>query len=146
MKRIFLTLLAVATLSITATSCSKEGLVESAAYLVDVRYDDWHKEASLNYVYCPINLSSISGNVLTEGTVSVYVYEGNRQCPLPYVYPILVTYDDGTTDYVGENLRYDVERGRVTLIMQDLDGIQPQIDRNTCPDMTFRIVVSAPVE
>lgn len=145
MKRIFLALLAVITLSITTTSCSKEGLVESVAYLVDVRYDDWKKDASLNYVYCPIDISSISGNVLTDGTVTVYVYEGNRQNPLPYVYPILVTYTDGTTGYVGENLRYDVERGRITLIMQDLDGVAPAITRENCPDMTFRIVVSAPV-
>ena len=70
MKRIFLALLAVITLGITTTSCSKEGLVESVAYLVDVRYDDWKKDASLNYVYCPIDISSISGNVLTDGTVT----------------------------------------------------------------------------
>lgn len=146
MKRILLTLLTVATLGITATSCSKAGLVESAAYLVDVRYDDWRKDASLNYVYCPVDISTISGRVLNEGNVIVYVYDGNRQNPLPYIYPIPVTYDDGSSDIVGENLRYDIERGRVTLIMQDLDGFAPQITRENCPDMTFRIVVSAPAE
>ena len=29
--------------------------------------------------------------------------------------------------------------------MQDLDGYKPQISRNNCPDMTFRIVATAPI-
>ena len=55
-----------------------------------------------------------------------------------------VTYTDGTTDFLVENLRFNVETGRVTIIMQDMDESVPDLGYNT-PEMTFRIVATAPI-
>ena len=148
MKKILFSLFVAAILGLTTTSCTKEVYIESSGTRVaeiTVRYDDWRTDNGINYYYCPIDWDVLSKHVVYDGNVSVYLYEGGRQNPLPYVYPMEVLYDDNTTGVVGENLRFDLEEGRVTVIMQDLDGYLPQISRNTCPDMTFRIVATAPV-
>ena len=64
--------------------------------------------------------------------------------PSPYTYPVTVQFDDGTTGIVGEALSYDFEPGKVTIIMQDLDGWMPQLTLADRP-MTFRIVATAPI-
>ena len=152
MKKFLLPLLAAITLGLTATSCEREPrqvLLESSGTRVaevTVKYDDWVKDDNgVNYVYCPVDWDVLSDHVVYDGNVSVYVYENGRQNPLPYVYPVNVTYDDGTTGVIGENLRFDLEVGRLTIIMQDLDGYKPEISRANCPDMTFRIVATAPI-
>ena len=152
MKRISLMMLVAVVLGLAATSCRKEPrnvYLESSGtrvYEVTVKYNDWIKDDDgVNYVYCPVDWDILTDHVVYDGNVNVYLYEDNRQNPLPYVYPIPVEIDDTTTVIVGENLRFDLEVGRVTLIMQDLDGYKPQISRNNCPDMTFRIVATAPI-
>lgn len=154
MKRIILTMLAAVTIGFTVTSCSKEPrqvILESSGTRVaevTVKFNDWENwnvNDGLNYVYCPVDWDILTDHVIYDGNVSVYVYdEYNRQHPLPYVYPIAVTYNDGTTGFEGENLRFELEVGRLTLIMQDLDGVKPEITRNT-GDMVFRIVATAPI-
>lgn len=152
MKKILLTLMLATTVGLMSTSCSKEVYIESSGTRVaevTVRYgasDGWRTEDGLNYYYCPVDWDVLSEHVVYDGNVSVYVYDrSGRQNPLPYVYPVEVPYDDGTTGVVGENLRFDLEPGRLTLIMQDLDGYLPNLTRETCPDMTFRIVATAPI-
>lgn len=149
MKKILLSLLVAATFGLTATSCTKEVYIESSGTRVaevTVKYDDWVTDDNeVNYVYCPVDWEVLSEHVIYDGNVNVYVYEDGRQNPLPYVYPMDVTYDDGTSDVVGENLRFDLEEGRITLIMQDLDGWKPQLSRANTPNMVFRIVATAPI-
>ena len=149
MKKILLSLLVAAAMGLTATSCTKEVYIESSGTRVaevTVKYDDWEQDdPNVNYVYCTVDWDVLSEHVIYDGNVNVYVYEDGRQNPLPYVYPIPVDYDDGTTGVVGENLRFDMEEGRITLIMQDLDGYKPQISRSNTPNMVFRIVATAPV-
>ena len=153
MKRILLTVLSALTLGITATSCVKEThevYLESSGTRVKevtVKFNEWvQDDDGVNYVYCPVDWDILTDHVVYDGNVSVYLYEDGRQSPLPYVYPIgYITYDDGTGAFVAENLRYDLEVGRLTIIMQDLDGGKPVISRANTPDMTFRIVASAPI-
>ena len=153
MKRILLMVLVAATLGLTASSCRKERTVflESSGTRVaevSVKFNDWvnyNTNDGLNYVYCPVEWDILTQHVVYDGNVNVYLYEGDRQTPLPYVYPIEVLYDDGTTGFVGENLYYTVETGQIILKMQDLDGYKPIVDPNT-PTMTFRIVATAPID
>lgn len=148
MKKILLSLFA-AILGLTATSCTKEVYIESSGTRVaevTVKYDDWFTDdPEVNYVYFPVKWEVLSDHVIYDGNVNVYVYEDGRQNPLPYVYPIDVTYDNDSTGVVGENLRFDLEKGRVTLIMQDLDGYKPELSRANTPNMVFRIVATAPI-
>ena len=149
MKKILLSLLVAAAMGLTATSCTKEVYIESSGTRVaevTVKYDDWEQDdPNVNYVYCTVDWDVLSEHVIYDGNVNVYVYENGHQCPLPYVYPMgFVTYTDGTTDFLVENLRFNVETGRVTIIMQDMDESVPDLGYNT-PEMTFRIVATAPI-
>lgn len=146
-------MMVAAVLGLTATSCRKDTTHD--AYLessgtrvkeVTVKYDDWvTNDEGVNYIYFPINWDILTDHVVYDGNVNVYVYENGRQNPLPYVYPLgYVTYSDSSSDFAIENLRYDVEVGCVTLIMQDMDLEKPVVTRNW-PDMTFRIVATAPI-
>ncbi len=145
MKRTAVTLFAALFVSLIATSCTKEVLLESVQTVCDdvtVRFDDWQLANNGNpYYYCLVDWNAVTDEVVNNGNVSVYLYEGGRQSPLPYVYPIPI----GNNQYVGENLRYTVEPGRITLILEDLDGDTPIVTRDYTPDMTFRIVLTHPV-
>ncbi|MBP3762653.1 MAG: hypothetical protein J6I49_02105 [Bacteroidales bacterium] len=150
MKKILLPMLAALLMGTAFTSCSTEEVILESSVVrvkeVTVYHSDWVLQDGLNYAYCEVDWPVLTDGVVYGGNVVVYVYDNSLQNPLPYVYPTNVVYDDGTTGIVGENLRFDMEPGRITLIMQDLDGYQPQINRENTPSMTFRIVATIPVK
>lgn len=145
--KILMATLVTALLALTATSCNKEVAFESTNTRVmqnEVKWYDWSNGG--NYMYVTFDWDAITNDVLNYGTVDAYVYENGRQCPLPYAYPMgQVSYDDGTVDYLIEQLRYDLEPGKITFIMQDLDGNLPEGLENTAP-LTFRAVATVPVQ
>lgn len=144
-RKILIPVLAAILVSMFGTSCTKDVTLESVNTRVmegTVYRNQWKDDGS-GYLWCSFDWNAITSDVLTYGTVEAYVYDGERQCPLPHVIPIKYTYDDGTFEYVPENIRYDFEPGTVTFIMQDFDGYLPgAIDQ----DFTFRVVATVPVQ
>lgn len=145
MKRTALTLFVALFVSLFATSCAKDVLIESVqteSDVVTVKFSDWQPANNgTPYYYCLIDWNAVTREVVENGSVDVYLYEGDRQSPLPYVYPIHI----GNGQYIGENLRYTVETGRIILYLEDLDGGEPIVNIDYTPDMTFRIVLTHPV-
>ena len=142
----------VAILGLTATSCRKDthdAYLESSGTRVKevtVRGSDWiTNDPTVDYAYYTVDWDVLTDHVVYDGNVNVYVYDNGRQNPLPYVYPLgFMEYSDSVTDFLVENLRFDFEVGRVTLIMEDMDGQVPNVGIGT-PSMDFRIVATAPI-
>ena len=101
-----------------------------------------------NYYYCDLDWDILSEHVVYDGNVNVYLYDNDSQFALPYTYLVPVKYDDGTYGFAAEALYYKIDPGKVTLIMQDLDGYMPQLQLDyfeTPAPMTFRVVATAPI-
>ena len=144
MNRFILPLVAMALL---ATGCTKEYVsynygAQVETIRVNVNPGDWQfNEGSRlpggqNYYYCTVDIPSITAEVFDYGTVQAYVwniYNVDQNLgawnTLPFVYPleVFVENDDGTQSLVivPENLRFEWEKGKVTFIIQDLDGYDP---------------------
>ena len=147
------TLLAVAVvaMSFCFSSCSDEVALESVNTRVmeeTIYWNQWtdyvDNQNNIRYKYHVTEWDAISTDVLNYGTVTAYFYDGDNQTPLPYVIPI--TYNTATGPVVvGENLRYDLQPGSITFIMQDLDAELPTGLDNTAP-LTFRVVATVPVQ
>lgn len=142
--RILVTLLLAGVAATMFSGCNDEpNYIEGSQTRVmqqTVYRNGWNDDGS-NYLWTSYDWDAITADVLQYGTVVAYVYEGTRQCPLPHVFPITYTLDDGSLYTIGENLRFDVEPGRITFIMQDLDGMLPD---NIQTDITFRVVATLP--
>lgn len=131
-----------------ATSCEPEHVpvaIESSNTRVMQQTIYWNQwQADVNYMYVTLEWDAITEDVLNYGSVVAYVYDGERQCPLPHVIPITYTTNTGDVT-VPENLRFDLEPGKITFIMQDLDGLLPTGLENTAP-IVFRAVATVPVQ
>ncbi len=101
------------------------------------RLEGQNMPGSENYLYATFENSDITKSVIANGTVTADVwaiYDRSNNLgswhPLPYVYPleVSVTYDDGTTGIgvVAETIRFEWEPGKVTFIIQELDGWDPE--------------------
>ena len=138
--RFLIPVLAAMFAGLFATSCGPDQLIEGSHVRVaemTVYRNQWNDDGS-GYLWKSFDWSEgITNEVLQYGTVVAYVYDGERQCPLPHVIPI--TYDN--SQVVPENLRFDMEPGIITFIMEDLDGFLPA-GINT--DLTFRVVSTVP--
>ena len=141
-------------LGLTAVSCGKDPIAfestNSRVMQNEIKWGDWLPDYDHNYMYVTFDWDAITTDVLNYGTVSAYVYDEGRQCPLPYAYPMgTMVYDAGTpnefTDFLVEQLRCDFEPGKLTFIMQDLDGNMPEIIPYSAP-ITFRAVATVPVQ
>ncbi len=139
-----LPLLMTIVMSCGLTSCSDEYFGDSNTRVMEatVFRNQWCDDGS-GYLWCSFDWNALTVDVLNYGNISAYVYDGNRQCPLPHVVPITYTFDDGSYDIVTENIRYDFEPGKITFIMEDHDGALPE---NINTDLTFRVVATMPVE
>ena len=105
-----------------------------------------------NYLYCEKAIPAIDQSVFQNGTVQMYcwnVYDNMNNLgawnTLPFVYPleIYVTNDEGNTEMivVPENLRFEWELGKVTIIIQDLDGYDPESMELAGP-ISFKVCVT----
>ncbi len=102
---------------------------------VTVRANDW-MEAE-NYYYATFDCSSLTKDVDDYGAAIVYLYEDGRWNMLPYVRPY---YSKALNETWAENIRFDWELGKITFIVQDLDGDWPEGIENM-PDLYFKICI-----
>ena len=65
------------------------------------------------YVYQQFRFPEITSSVMDDGAVMVYLCDGNIDVPLPNVFPV----EDGRT-IVTENMRFEVEKGLVTIVLE----------------------------
>ena len=66
------------------------------------------------YVYQEFRFDEITDNVLNEGAVLVYLVDAEgRDNILPYVCPV-----DNQSELIMQNIRFDVEKGILTLIIE----------------------------
>lgn len=140
-------LMAVLALS---TSCKKEYITEEygsqiKTYYYDVKPSDWHVENSVdnrNYWYADFDNFDINDRVLDHGMVTgsvLYTYnveDGSQSWNnMPYVYPFTTK----NNEIVAENIRFEYENGRVTFVIEDLDGITPD---DMLDPITFKVNVA----
>ena len=145
--RILLPVLAALLLGIGMTSCEREYFGDSNTRVMQktIYWNQWVDDGQTNYLYCELEWPALTTEVLTYGSITAYVYDGDYQNPLPYVIPISYDLGGGVYDVVPENLRYDLQPGKITFIMQDLDGNMPAGITNSAP-ITFRAVITMPVQ
>ena len=103
-----------------------------------------------NYFFAEFDNPDITQNAVDNGTVQAFIYTiydvtnnlGSWN-PLPYVYPLLIEEKENGTvvnSYiVGENTRFEYNVGKVTFIIQDLDGINPVDIAN---EMSIKVCVT----
>ena len=145
MKRIhFLTLGFIATVSLLATSCEREYITEeyyteygSKVYTREyaIRGDEWQEGYygdGRKYLFAECEDPDITNNVVNKGAVLVYywfMYDAEtNSCSwnmLPYVYPFLYTNEAGDTLALGENFRFEYEKGLITFVVEDLNSDMP---------------------
>lgn len=143
---------AVAVMSFCFSSCTEEVALESVnTYVkndIPIFWNQWidyvDNTNNIQYKYYVLEWNAITTDVLNYGNVTVYFYDGENQAPLPYIVPI--TYNTATGPVVvPENIRFDLQPGSITFIMQDLDGGLPESLENTAP-LYFRAVATVPVQ
>ncbi len=158
LNRIILPILALALL---ATGCKKEYVsytygAQVETYRYNVTPAQWnvvqgqYEQGSDNYLYCTLKVPAITDEVFDHGTVQVFVwniYDVNNNLgawnTLPFLYPLEVwkTADDGSRylEIEPENLRFEWEKGTVTLIIQELDGCDPALLEST---LSFKVCIT----
>lgn len=141
----FLPILAVTAL---ASGCTKEYLtvvngVDVYTHEYTITPSQWTRNegnnlpGAYNYLYASFENADITPAVMSNGTVQAYVYnvydsQNNLGAwnTLPFVYPleVYVPLEEGGTELiiVPENLRFEWEEGKVTFIIHDLDGYDPE--------------------
>lgn len=144
--KLFKSFLPIVVLAALSTGCTKEYITYSSqvyTHEYEVTPSQWTRNeganmpGAYNYLYASFENADITGDVVANGTVQAYVYNvyDNQHNlgawnTLPFVYPleVYVTGEDGETEMivVPENLRFEWEEGKVTFIIQDLDGYDPE--------------------
>ncbi len=152
----YLKLLVAAVVAFTLfQGCTKEYITEGCqVYTKDynVHPNDWQKNegselpGSDNYFYASFNNPYITKEVIAHGTVQAYIYAiydaGNHLGawnPLPFVYPVQIITTEGDKVIVAENTRFEYEEGKVTFVLQDLDGYDAEAITNS---MSIRVCVT----
>ncbi len=156
--KLFLPLLAVAAM---VSGCTKEYNTyltgtEILTHEYTITPSQWarnvgpYNPGADNYLYASFKNADITADVMKNGSVVAYVYEvydetNNRGAwnTLPYIIPIEYHEQDNDgnwTDYTAaQNLRFEWEEGKVTFIIQDLDGWDPSEMQS---DITVKVCVT----
>lgn len=147
MKRFILPVLAAVLMGLAATSCTKDYIVMESMNTkwaeFTVTNDMWLRDNSTDDLVCSMEWNVINENVLKSGNVQAYLYEGERQVPLPYVYPVSFIDDDGNEFWRPLNVRFDVENGIISFIITDCgEFLTEAVSLYT---MRFRAVCTYPV-
>ncbi|MBQ9311289.1 MAG: hypothetical protein IJ222_10590 [Bacteroidales bacterium] len=132
--------------ALLACGCTKEYNTYGSKMLVrdyNVVPAQWQRnmgdneQDAFNYLYVDLKNEDITQDVVDAGAVQAFVwniYDSFNNLgawnTLPYVIPIEIIQTDGggntTTAIVAENMRFEWEKGKVTLVIQDLDGFDPE--------------------
>ena len=143
MKKAILPMLAAIAMAFSLSSCQHQTMVSEE---ITIYPNQWVTTPSVSYYFCTVRWDELDADVIDYGTVNAYLIQSGKQNLLPLVTPITYynvdTDNDGIGDSdvtVAENIRFDIEYGQITFIIEDMDGILPGDMENTEP-MTFRIV------
>jgi len=96
---------------------------------VDAAGNDWLSSGTEGkpgfYVYQEFLFPEVTDNVMNDGAVLVYLVDADgRDNVLPYVFPV-----DNGQELIMQNIRYDVEKGKVTIVIEWQDfGKYQQVD------------------
>ncbi|MBR0301393.1 MAG: hypothetical protein IJQ93_13905 [Bacteroidales bacterium] len=117
-----------------------------------VKPGDWARNegdnnpGSDNYLYANFENPDITRTVIENGTVQAFIYviynaaeQLGAWNPLPFSYPMELIDESNKLFIAPEVIRFEFEPGRVTFILQDLDGIDPE---NITNDMTIMVHVT----
>ena len=139
MKKTILTMLAAVAMVFGLTSCEHQTM---RSVEVTIQPSEWVTNSQVNYYFATVRWDELDGDVIDYGTVNAYLIQNGRQNLLPLVTPITYYNVDGIAGNditVAENIRFDLEYGYITFIIEDMDGFLPGDMESTTP-MTFRIV------
>lgn len=125
MKKLFIPVLAITSLLFSGCihetnetyEIVKQG-TDMSVYYIDALGDDWLLSGTEGqpgcYVYQEFEFKEITSTVLDKGAVLVYmVDDAGRDIILPYVYPV-----DNGKELIMQNIRYEVENGILTLVIE----------------------------
>lgn len=160
MKLLKLFIPALAILAL-AQGCTKEYITNyngAQVYARDftVKPADWKRNQGDNnpgfdnYLYADFDDPDITQKAVDNGTVQAFIYviydvanNLGSWNPLPFAYPLELQEDDGsgnkTIVIVPEVTRMEYNEGRVTFIIQDLDGYDPEDITNS---MSIKVCVT----
>ncbi len=147
MKKFILPVLAALTMGLFSTSCEKDRFIESVNTVwteFTVTNDQWVVDQQTDDLVCSLRWDVITDYVLKCGNISAYLYEGTRQVPLPYVYPVTFFDNAGNTYVRPLEVRFDFEKGVISFIITDCG--EYLTDPVTLKTMRFRAVCTYPVE
>lgn len=110
---------------------------------VTVHGDEWFKSSVPEgkpgfYTYHEFSFNEIDNDVLDKGAVLVYLIDSNnRENILPYVYPV----QDNTGRKFMQNIRYEVEKGLLTIVVE-WEDFYDYTDPNS--DYVFKVCILSP--
>ncbi|MBP5546464.1 MAG: hypothetical protein J6X59_04195 [Bacteroidales bacterium] len=146
MRKIILPVLAALVLGVSFSSCQKDEVIESMNTVwteFTVTNDMWVVDQQTDDLVCSMQWDVLTDYVLKCGNVQAYIYEGTRQVPLPYVYPVTFTDANGDPQVRPLNIRFDFEKGIITFIVTDCgEFLTNPVNLYT---MRFRAVCTYPV-
>ena len=135
MKKVYLLLLSVLFL-FNGCEINKFGTKMFTDY-IKANYDGWHREGRAGdagfYIWQKFEFKEINKSVIDDGAVMVYfIDENGGDNVLPYVFPV-----DNGREFVMQNIRYRVEKGFLTIIVEWSDSEEYAIDY----DMRFKVCI-----
>jgi hypothetical protein len=118
--------------------CPESHLVSETFY-IDTRAENWqiYDQPDGLYYFSTWQAPEITQAVLQEGFLSVFCIENGRDNQLPYIRP----YIDNEQYLYTENIRYDVEQGYITFIVEPSDFYNMYNPGNK----QFKVVVVKPI-
>lgn len=140
MKRLFKTLAVVLFVIFAFAGCSYEVGVDMEVIYIDAKRNNWQisgKEGEEGcYQFQEFKFPEITNAVLNEGAVLVYyIDKEGRDNMLPLVLP----YDEGRETVI-ETIRFDCEKGYLTLIIESSDFMAVP----SSGDIRFKVCILKP--
>lgn len=140
MKGLLKTLVVALFVAFTFAGCSYEVGVDMEVIYIDAKRDNWQtsgKEGEEGcYQFQEFKFPEITNAVLNEGAVLVYyIDKEGRDNMLPLVLP----YDEGRETVI-ETIRFDCEKGYLTLIIESSDFMAVPSSR----DIRFKVCILKP--
>lgn len=139
-------LISLFTCTLLLCGCSYDtyelGTDMTVTYVTAYKQDWISEETGIGYdLYQSFQIKDITQDVINNGAVLVYLVDEkkDRDNMLPFVFPVRVA---GTQDIILQNIRFDVEKGWLSIVIEWADGL----DSEVTDDYKFKVCVMAPGE
>ena len=139
-------LISLFTCTLLLCGCSYDtyelGTDMTVTYVTAYKQDWISEETEIGYdLYQSFQIKDITQDVINNGAVLVYLVDEkkDRDNMLPFVFPVRVA---GTQDIILQNIRFDVEKGWLSIVIEWADGL----DSEVADDYKFKVCVMAPGE